>query len=292
MVGDKRRGEVSGTEIGVIQNSAQEPDVRRDAPNAELIERAPGTMNSGVEVPPTARELDQQRIEVPGDLRARGGASVEANTGTTRRPISRDVSGVGAEIVSGVLRGDATLHRGAVERNRVLGQPNFGQRRSRRDLQLRPDNVDIRDFLGDRVLDLHARVHFDEHVVAVFINKEFDGSRAAVVDMPREVHRVGADGLALFGRQARRGRELHNFLVATLHGAVALKEVDDVALSVGEDLHLDVLRVDHRLFEENGGIAEGGFGLIRCGFAQLEEFVAGGDETHTAPATSGNGLDE
>ena len=85
-----------------------------------------------------------------------------------------------------------------MERNSVLGQPNFGQRCARRDLQLCPDNVDVGDFLGDRVLDLHAGVHFDEHVVAVFINKEFDGSCAAVVDVLREVHRVGTDGLALF----------------------------------------------------------------------------------------------
>ena len=142
------------------------------------------------------------------------------------------------------------------------------------------------------MFDLHARVHFDEHVVAVFINKEFDGSRAAVVDVPREVHRVGADGLALFGRQARRGREFHDFLVATLHGAVALKEVDDVALPVGEDLDLNVLWVDHGLFKENGGVAESGFGLVRCCFAQFAEFVAGGDEAHTAPAASGDGFDE
>ena len=127
MIRDKRRGEIARTEIRVIQNPSEEADVRRDAPNAELVERAPGTMDSGVEVPPTARELDQERVEVPGDLRACGGASVEANTGTARRPVGRDVSGVGAEIVGGVLRGDAALHRGTVERNGVLGQPNLGQ---------------------------------------------------------------------------------------------------------------------------------------------------------------------
>ena len=38
------------------------------------------------------------------------------------------------------------------------------------------------------------------------------------------------------------GRFLDHLLVAALEGAVALEQVDDVALAVGEDLHLDVAR--------------------------------------------------
>jgi hypothetical protein len=65
-----------------------------------------------------------------------------------------------------------------------------------------------------------------------------------------------------------RGRLLDDLLVAALDGAVALAEVDDVAVAVGEDLHLDVARVgqvalevDRRVGEEllplAGGALEG-----------------------------------
>jgi hypothetical protein len=72
---------------------------------------------------------------------------------------------------------------------------------------------------------------------------------------------VGADPVAQLGVEVRGGRDLDHLLVAALHRAVALVEVDDVALGVGEDLHLDVARVDHRLLEEHGGVAERGLGL-------------------------------
>jgi hypothetical protein len=61
--------------------------------------------------------------------------------------------------------------------------------------------------------------------------------------------------------QAEARRDLDDLLVAALHGAVALVQVDDVAVLVAEDLHLDVLRARDVLFEEDRGIAEGAAGL-------------------------------
>ena len=41
----------------------------------------------------------------------------------------------------------------------------------------------------------------------------------------------------------RRGAFLDDLLVAALHGAVALAEVDDVAVLVADDLEFDVVRI-------------------------------------------------
>jgi len=48
---------------------------------------------------------------------------------------------------------------------------------------------------------------------------------------------------------AERGRDLHDLLVAALHGAVPLKEVHHAragARAVRDDLHLDVARPLHQ----------------------------------------------
>ena len=49
---------------------------------------------------------------------------------------------------------------------RLLGQAQVSEGLAGGDAQLRLDEVDVGDFLGDGVLDLDARVHFDEHVLA------------------------------------------------------------------------------------------------------------------------------
>jgi hypothetical protein len=53
--------------------------------------------------------------------------------------------------------------------------------------------------------------------------------------------------------------------VAALHRAVALVQVDHVALEVGEDLHLDVARFDHGLLDEDGRVAERPLGFAHAG---------------------------
>ena len=53
------------------------------------------------------------------------------------------------------------------------------------------------------------------------------------------------------------GRLLEHLLVAALGRAVALEEVDDVAVGVGEDLHLDVAAGLDVLLDQHGVVAEG-----------------------------------
>ena len=88
------------------------------------------------------------------------------------------------------------------------------------------------------------------------VEQELDGAGVDVADLLGERHGVGADPLPQLRVQVRRRRELDHLLVAALHRAVALEQVDDVALRVGEDLHLDVPGVDHGLLQEHGRVAE------------------------------------
>ena len=139
-----------------------------DAADAELGDRAAGPRDSGCEVAAAAGQLDQHRVEVRADLGAGvRRAAVEADAGAARRAVGGDAAGVGAEAVGRVLGGDAALQRGAAQRDRVLAQPEIGERLAGGDPQLRLHQVDVGDLLGDGVLHLDSRVHLDEDVVAV-----------------------------------------------------------------------------------------------------------------------------
>ena len=179
--------------------------------------------------------------------------------------------------------------------DRVLGEAEVGQRRAGGDEHLRLHEVDGGDLLGDRVLDLDAGVHLDEDVVAGGVEQELDGAGVLVADLAGEADRVGAHAVPDLGVEVGRGGDLDDLLVAALHRAVALVEVDDAALgagAVGEDLHLDVARVDDGLLDEDRRVAEGALGLAHAGLDRLAQVGAVVDAAHAAPAAAGDGLDE
>ena len=146
--------------------------------------------------------------------------------------------GGGRELLRGVLGVDAALDRVAAQDDLVLGD---GQLLAGRGHDALADDVDPGDHLGHAVLDLHARVHLQEEVLAV-LQEALDGAGADVVDGARGLDADLADALAHLLVDGGRGRLLDDLLVAALDRAVALAEVDDVAVAVGEDLDLDVAR--------------------------------------------------
>ena len=120
------------------------------------------------------------------------------------------------------------------------------------------DDVDAGDHLGDGVLHLDARVDLDEEEVArVGVDQELHRAGAAVADRAAEAHGGGADLVAQRRVEVRRGRDLHDLLVAALHRAVALVEVDHVAVRVAQDLHLDVPGALDAALQEDLAVAEG-----------------------------------
>ena len=130
------------------------------------------------------------------------------------------------------------------------------------DADLLAHDVDPGDHLGDRVLDLQARVHLEEEVLLAD-EQPLDGAGAAVADCARGLHGDRADALAQLRRDARPGRLLDELLVPPLDRAVALAEVDDVAVRVGEDLHLDVPRILEVALDVDVGVREEALALAR-----------------------------
>ena len=125
--------------------------------------------------------------------------------------------------------------------------------------------------LGHRVLDLDARIDLDEiELAGVGVLQELDGAR--VDDSRRRApicERVSAELARCRVVEKHRRRALDDLLVAPLHGAVALVQVHEVAVRVAEDLHLDVPRAPHELFEVDLVVAERRLRLAACGGQQL-----------------------
>ena len=132
-------------------------------------------------------DLHEQRIEVRRDHRAAEAvAAVEADGEPARRTIGRDAAVVGREVTLRILGRDPALHRDAAVLDLLLRRDverRLVQPVSVRDQDLAAHQVDAGHHLGHRVLDLDARVHFDEvELVAIDVEQELDGAGAAIAD--------------------------------------------------------------------------------------------------------------
>ena len=294
---DERRRQVADEESRVFEHSLQEWDVGRDPADAELGKRTPGPQHGGAEVAPAAGEFCEHRVEVRADLGScRGRAPIEPDAGTARRPVGRDLAGVGTEPLSGIFGRDAALQCGTSKSDVLLLKSQLLEARTRGDQHLRLDEVDIRDLFGDGVLDLDAGVHLDEHDLAGAgargFEEEFDGARVLVADRLGKCHGVAVQVIANRRVEVRRRRDLDHLLVATLHRAVTLEQVNGVAGAVGEDLHLDVPRALHCLLEEHSRVTERAARLAHRLGKSRRQLIRGLDPAHAAPATAGDRLDE
>src|SRR3546814_19586099 len=106
------------------------------------------------------------------------------------------------------------------------------------------------------MLDLYASVHLDEVEVAVFI-EELERTGAAVADIDARLDAAGLHLAAGFFVDQRGRGLLDHLLVTALQRAVAIAEVDGVALAVGQDLDFHVARIGTELLEVNTRIAQG-----------------------------------
>ena len=293
---DQRRVRLAVGECRVRQDVFEEREVGLDAADAELAQRAHSLAPHVVPLETAGRDLDQQRIVVLRHARADvARAVVQADAVADRRPVDLDLARVGQEAVARVLGGDAHLDGDAALLDLRLtadADLGIGQAITLGDAQLRLHQVTPRDRLGHRVLDLDARVDLDEVVGAVLGDQELDGARVGVADVTRDLQRVVSQARAQRLGQRPRGRVFDDLLVPALHRAVALVQVDDVAVVVAQDLHLDVLGALDQLLEEDRIVAERLARLGARALQQLGELGRGAHDAHAATAAAARGLDD
>ena len=135
------------------------------------------------------------------------------------------------------------------------------ERVARRDPHLLADEVDPDDRLGDRMLDLQARVQLDEGERAVGADEELERAGVAIADVTAGALGGGLHCLAPLLVERGRRRLLDQLLVTALDRALALAAREDVAVVVAEHLDLDVPRGRDHLLDVERAVAEGCLGL-------------------------------
>ena len=156
----------------------------------------------------------------------------------------------------------------------VLGETELLERCTSGNLNLSCDNVDTRDFLGDRVLDLDTRIDFYKIVTemsvsdfpclgdtceilpVLLVNQELSSTSVAVLHGLSQPDGISQDGVAGLNGQVLGRSNFNDLLVTTLHGAVTLVQVDDIALVVTEKLDLNVLGLVEEALDEDSSVAE------------------------------------
>jgi hypothetical protein len=196
-----------------------------------------------------------------------------------------DPPGLGEE-GAGILGVQARLDRMPLRLD-----PLCRKRLSRRDAELLGDEVEAGHELGHRVLDLDPAVQLEEEEV-VSVEDELDRARAPVADRAAEGDRgLEQRGSPACGEPGSR-RLLEHLLVASLHGAVALPERDDVPVRVGEQLHLHVARPLQVALAVERPVAEGAGRLPSRGCERRFQLCGRAHDAHPAPASTRGRLDQ
>src|SRR3954453_16786970 len=190
-----------------------------------------------------------------------------------------------------ILRVNPRLDRPAVELHIVLRQRQLLARRHADHLL---DEIQPRDLVSHRMLDLQPRVHLEEVEALAAgvgaIDDQLDRAGAIISDRPRQRDRLLPHRLAHFGRDERRRRFLDDLLVAALDRAFALVQIDDVAVLIAEQLDLDVPRLLDELLDEHAVVAEAGEAFALYALEALAHVLLVPREAHALAAAAGRRL--
>ena len=170
--------------------------------------------------------------------------------------------------------------------NRHVGLPK-GKLLAGCDPDLQVHEVEPSRQLGDRMLHLQARVHFEEVKILLIVDKELYGAGIGVAGGPRDFDSDFPHAAAHVGIDNRRRRLLKNFLVPPLDGTFALAEPDGISVLIRQHLHLDVARIDDRLFDVDFAVAERTLRLAPGGFEGGTKFSPGMYQAHAFAAAAG-----
>ena len=191
---DELGGVIGGCESRMHDQLIEEPQVGDDAADSKLPQGTMHPRDGLLRGRRPGRHLDQQRIIKARDDGSRiGGAGIETNAESRGAAVGRDAAIVRHEIVLRVLRRDAALQRMGVDANIfLLRHPALRgpDPRTGGDADLRLDQIDPGHAFGDGVLDLNARIDFDEiEFAGVGILQKFDRAGGAIGDRAADFER-------------------------------------------------------------------------------------------------------
>jgi hypothetical protein len=160
------------------------------------------------------------------------------------------------------------------------------QRLARGNAKLPFHQIESGHQLGHGMLDLEPRVHLHEVKGAAF-GDELDRAGADVTHLARRGDRGCTHGAAPRLVHAGRRRLFDHFLMPALDRAVALEQMKNVAVPVGEDLHLDVARPRQIFLDQHAVVVERGLGFALGRSERGGELIGALDHAHAFAAAAG-----
>jgi hypothetical protein len=253
--GDQAGVDLARDHIGITQSLHQKGRIGLHWPAFDLRRHGAQSGDGLCAVGGMVDQLGQHGVVMRADRIALRKAGVHAAMGQAEVVQNANA---GQKPVRGIFGIEAGLYRMAVQDNLILRQ---GQGLAISHADLPCDQIDVGDRLGHGVFDLQPRVHFHEPDAVgaqalAGVGNEFHRARADIVHSSRRPHRRRAQGIARGGVHAGGGGFLDHLLVAALQAAIAFEEVDDVAMGVAKDLHLDMARMGDIAFEQDMGLAK------------------------------------
>ncbi len=151
---------------------------------------------------------------------------------------------------------------------------------ARGDANLQLHQVQSGHQFGHRMLDLQARIHFQEIEVLLLIrqvrvHQKLDGAGVVVMRRLCHAHRDLAHAPAHFRIHQRRGRLFHHFLMTALDGTLAFAQIDRVAVLVRQHLHLDVPGIENGFLQVNFAVSESALRLALRRFQRGLQLLRG-----------------
>ena len=280
----------------VLENLSQEGDVCLHTTDPHLREGTLCLADHALKGGVVGGDFHQQAVVVGRDDRtAVDVASVKTDAVSAGTAVGCHLSSVRGKVVLRVLGGDTALEGEATGGDILLlrdADDGMAELFPHGHQNLGANQVDAGGNLGDGVLHLDAGVHLDEIVIVVLVHQELHRSHADVAHFLGQLHGLVPQLLqgCLWNGEGRG--EFHHLLIAALEGAVTLVEVDDVAVAVRQNLHLDVLWLHQELLHEDGGIAEGLAGLLCHQLEGLAHLLVVGAGAHSPPAAAGCRLED
>src|SRR3546814_3484501 len=151
-------------------------------------------------------------------------------------------------------------------------------------------DIDTGDHFRYRMLDRYPGIHFNEVELLVFI-QEFECSGTAIAQAFARIGTARTDLVAQFFAQSRRWRFLQYLLMAPLHGAVALAQINGIAVLIRENLDFDMAWLLEEFFHIDGRIAESRLCLAFGHADRGQECRFCMHHSHAASATASGSLD-
>src|SRR3989338_1194428 len=280
--------EVRIPEVGVLQYFLIIRDGRLDTINHHIAECPAAAFDDSLPGERPDGKLGAHRIEIGRDLIVAVHGRIDAHTGSARRIVAGDLAEARQEAILRVFRVDTELHGEAAKPDILLLVLQF---MAVGDANLFLHNVDAGNGFRHGVFDLDAGVHFHEIEIVILVEKEFDGARVFIAHGTGGLDAQVADVCALFRRDLLRRGNLDQLLVAALDRAVALEQMDHVAVAVTQHLHFDVLRVNHAFLQKNFRLAECLAGFRNHPFVVADQFFIVITTANAAPATAISGFE-